>query len=424
MQGLRVSDDRRHLLRADGSAFFYLGDTAWELFHRLGREDADHYLRDRASKGFTVIQAVALAEHEFETPNPYGALPLEDSDPARPSAAYFEHVDWIVRRANDLGLYVGMLPTWGDKWNRKWGVGPELFTPDSARAYGTWMGARYRDAGVLWILGGDRPVETDMHRATIRAMAAGLKKGDGGTHLMTFHPPGPHTSSEYWPDEPWLDFHMWQSGHSRNTANYEGIARDYALTPVKPCLDSEPAYEDHPESFSPENGYLNDYDVRKNAYWALFAGACGHTYGCHDIWQFLDPARFTPVTAPHTLWREALHLPGAGQMRHLRALIESRPPFSLVPDQRLIAGDTGAGGEHVQAARAADGGYAFVYQPVGREVTVRTSLLAGDALDARWYDPRTGGWTEIGRFPRSDTRAFTPPTPGVWTDWVLVLDRA
>jgi hypothetical protein len=60
---------------ADGRPFFWLGDTAWELFHRLNREEATRYLEDRASKGFTVIQAVALAELDgLNTPNAYCAL--------------------------------------------------------------------------------------------------------------------------------------------------------------------------------------------------------------------------------------------------------------------------------------------------------------------------------------------------------------
>src|ERR687894_371368 len=61
---LKVSENGRFLVHEDGSPFFYLGDTAWELFHRLDREEADRYLADRAGKRFTVIQAVALAELE------------------------------------------------------------------------------------------------------------------------------------------------------------------------------------------------------------------------------------------------------------------------------------------------------------------------------------------------------------------------
>ena len=110
-----------------------LGDTAWELFHRLTLDDAERYLAERAAKRFTVIQAVVLAELDgLHVPNMNGDTPLVDDDPTRPNEAYFQHVDAVVDRAAALGLHIGMLPTWGDKWNQKWGVGPEIFTPESA----------------------------------------------------------------------------------------------------------------------------------------------------------------------------------------------------------------------------------------------------------------------------------------------------
>ena len=94
---LRVSDNRRFLVRDDGAPFFYLGDTAWALFQRLDLAEAARYLEDRAAKGFTVIQAVALSEFDgLRAPNRYGDLPLHDGDPLRPNEAYFRHVDAVI----------------------------------------------------------------------------------------------------------------------------------------------------------------------------------------------------------------------------------------------------------------------------------------------------------------------------------------
>ncbi|MEZ4830848.1 MAG: DUF4038 domain-containing protein, partial [Caldilineaceae bacterium] len=91
---LQVAPNRRFLQYADGTPFFYLGDTAWELFHRLSLTEAERYLTNRAAKGFTVIQAVVLAELEGLTvPNAVGEIPLHDQDPTRPNDAYFRHVD-------------------------------------------------------------------------------------------------------------------------------------------------------------------------------------------------------------------------------------------------------------------------------------------------------------------------------------------
>ncbi len=335
----KISPNHRYLIDQNDKPFFYLADTAWELFHRLNRDDADLYLRDRAAKRFTVIQAVVLAEFGgLDVPNPYGHLPLIDKDPTRPVEAYFEHVDFVVNRADALGLVIGMLPTWGDKWNKKWGLGPEIFTPENAANFGEFLGKRYKDKPIIWILGGDRPVENDRQKSIIRAMAAGLKKGDGGRHLMTFHPTGGRSSAEWFHHDDWLAFDMIQSGHNFNNPNYDRIAADYARRPAKPCIDGEPGYEDHPAGFNPRNGFLDEYDARKAAYWSLFAGACGHTYGCHDIWQFLEPGR-PPITAARTPWQKAKDLPGARQMQHARTLLESRPMLARIPDQTLLASD-------------------------------------------------------------------------------------
>jgi len=170
LQPLRVSENHRFLVTADGRPFFWLGDTAWELFHRLNREEATRYLEDRASKGFTVIQAVALAELDG------------------------------------------------------------LNTP--------------------------------------------------------------------------------------------------------------------------------------NAYCALFSGAFGHTYGCNEVWQMWAPGR-EPLIGADRPWHEALSLPGAGQTRHARALIESGPYFDRLPDTSLVVPPNSTGPDYVAACRAPDARYALIYFPSG-----------------------------------------------------------
>lgn len=423
---LVVSENHRFLTTADGKPFFYLGDTAWELFHCLTREEADHYLTARADQRFTVIQAVVLAEFDgLHTPNAYGHVPLVGDDPTRPVEEYFQHVDWVVRRANELGLWIGMLPTWGDKWNKRWGKGPEIFNSENARAYATWLAKRYKDAKIIWILGGDRAIETDAQRAIINAMANGLREGDGGAHLITFHPMGGRHSSDFVHAEPWLDFNMIQSGHAeKNIANYEKIARDYSREPPKPCMDAEPCYENHPVRRKKEQGWFDQWDVRKLCYWALFAGAHGHVYGCHDIWAFHDPAKNRRFVDQRTPWQKALHLDGANQVRHARALMESRPFLTRVPDQSLIAGDPLTGADHLQATRDAAGTYAFIYSPSGKTFSVNLTKLSGPKLRATWFDPRTGQTSPAGEFSNSGTKEFTPPSHGDGSDWVLVIDDA
>ena len=146
LERLQVSRDGHFLETASGRPFFWLGDTAWELFHRLKREEVAQYLDHRQAKRFNLIQAVALAEFDGLTlPNVYGDLPLLGLDPTRPNPAYFDFVDEVIRAAADRGLYLGLLPTWGDKVTPMWGTGPAVFTPENARIYGRWLGQRYRE---------------------------------------------------------------------------------------------------------------------------------------------------------------------------------------------------------------------------------------------------------------------------------------
>jgi hypothetical protein len=435
---LKISENKRFIVHADGTPFFYLGDTAWELFHRLNREEAEKYLTNRQAKRFTVIQAVALAELDgLNTPNAYGDRPLKENNPLQPDITagsdpddpvaydYWDHVDWIVDKAAEKGIYIGFLPTWGDKVVKKWGVGPVVFTADNAYRYGEWLGKRYRDKpNIIWILGGDRPAEDEGidYRPVFRKMAEGLKSADT-RHLITYHPMGGNSSSTWFPDEQWLDFHMCQSGHHmKDNPNYEMIAKDYSLQPTKPTFDGEPRYEDHPINWNPENGWFDEFDVRQGAYWATFAGGFGHTYGNHNIWQMMAPGR-QPISSARHSWYETMDLPGAFDMQHVRALLESRPFLDRVPDQTLIAGEPGVGMEHVQATRGRD--YAFLYIPTGSKIAVNMGKISGDKVKAWWFDPREGKAQTIGDFPNSGVLEFSPPgLAGRGNDWILVIDDA
>lgn len=438
LPALRVSENQRFLVQESGQPFFWLGDTAWELFHRLNREEADRYLENRAGKGFTVIQAVALAELDgLNDPNPYGHRPLLENDPTRPDVRegpandYWDHVDYIVDKANALGLYVGFLPTWGDKWNKKWGVGPEIFTAQNAAAYGEWLGQRYGRKGVIWILGGDRPIESNTHREITAAMANGLRKGDGGRNLITLHPQGGQGSAENFHAETWLDFNMRQNGHNvKFNQGFQNTRVDYDRTPVKPVLDGEPIYEDHPVSFNAkELGHSISSDVRRPLYWDLFGGGFGHTYGHHSVWQMWAPGR-NPINNPLMPWSEAIDQPGAAQMQYGRWLLESRPFLSRVPDDSFIVTDRvptsvpGAGRYRFVGTRDAEGSFAMVYAPVGRAFKVRMAVIQGPRVQAWWFNPRDGNAQPIGTFDNHGERLFQPPDKGEMLDWVLVLDDA
>jgi hypothetical protein len=422
---LRVAENQRLLVYEDGTPFFYLGDTAWQLFHRLNREEADSYLNNRARKGFTVIQAVVLAELGGLTdPNAYGDLPLIENDPARPNEGYFRHVDYIVRKAEDFGLHIGMLPTWGSHWKTEGSRG--IFTEVNARSFGRFLGERYRERAVIWILGGDHNPSNDEERRIITAMAAGIKEGDGGANLMTFHPRGPGLSSIFFHQENWLDFNMFQSSHAgRDHDNGLFADHDYALTPVKPTLDGEPRYECITVGFYFSNAdrlnRFDDYDVRQAAYWSLLAGACGHTYGHSSVWQMWAPGR-QPVLNADIPWYEALDHPGAFQMGLIRRLFESRPYQELEPYPAMILDGPQEGGAKIRAARSRDRSFAFIYSPRGEKFTVDQNAIRGNRMKEIWYDPRYGTAYHVHTGDTKAMQTYTPPSSGRGWDWILILE--
>ena len=425
---LVVSDNHRFLQFQDGTPFFYLGDTGWEFFHRLTYKEAEKYLENRRQKGFTVIQAVLLAELDgLNTPNRNGDKPFIDNDPGRPDKAYFAFADSLIHLAESKGLFIGLLPTWGDKVDKgTWGMGPEIFNPENAFAYGKFLGDRYRNfTNIIWICGGDRPGGTNSKNTGSNfpvwdAMARGIKSADPN-HLMTYHPWGEKSSSEWFHNCDWLDFNMAQTGHGQRTYSiYRMIQKDYALTPVKPCMDGEPRYEDHPINWMPDSlGWFNEMHVRQAAYWNLFTGALGHTYGCHPVWQMAAPG-YSPVGYARHYWYDVLDLPGAWQMLNVRRLFESRPTLNRVPFSEIVLNPGDEYG-HIVATRGE--GYVMVYTPFGNDIELDGNMLPAVKYKAWWFDPRSGKSMKAGTVEKKNQLRFMAPSRGPGFDWVLVLDE-
>jgi hypothetical protein len=416
---LRISGNGRFFVQEGGAPFLYLGDTEWTLL-QCSRQDVDTYLEDRAAKKFTVIQVSVAgfdALHRM----------FAGGDPARPNEEYFQQLDYVVRKAGSLGLYVALVPLWSNAYEK-----PErhVLNPDTAFGYGKFLGTRYRDAALIWILGGDW-FATGFEDIW-RQMAAGIAAGDGGVHLKTYHPKSPRSSAQWFHQEAWLDFNMLQTGHTTLNRNYDLVAEDWARAPVKPVVDGEGGYEGIADAFVP-GSRIAARDVRRIAYCAIFAGAAGYTYGAHGVWGYHgaggggrgDASRHGPAPPFH----EALQLPAGTEMQYLRTLVESRPMLARIPDQWLIANDYLGTTDRIEACRASDGSYAFIYTASGRNLKIRMidgpyDKLSGKVVTAYWYDPRRGTAVHVGDFEKTAFRDFTPPSSGPDNDWVLVLDDA
>lgn len=431
--GVAVSENKRFLQREDGSPFFWLADTAWLLFQKLNREETDRYLENRRAKGFNVIQAVVLSFGPVE--NVYGAAPFVDGDPERPAITpgndpkvkgqydYWDHIDWVVDRAAAKGIYIAMVPAWGSVVKRG------QVNEKNAATYARFLAERYRSRpNIFWMNGGD--LQGDVQSATWQTLGRTLRAADPA-HLITFHPFGRTQSSAWFHGESWLDFNMFQSGHRRYdqdpTPNAKGednwryVFEDLARTPPKPTLDGEPSYENIPQGLhDPSQPRWKDHDVRRYAYWSVFAGACGHTYGDNAVMQMSRPGD-KPAYSSNAYWYDAIDDPGAGQMLHLKRLVLSRPYFERINDDRAVLSGSGPRYERITAARGRN--YLFVYTYLGRPFEIRPGAISGSKLRAWWYDPRTGKAQGIGLVSNGATQRFTPPgTAAPGNDWVLVLD--
>ena len=455
---LQVAPDGRFLQHRDnGRHFLYLADTAWALFRRLSRSDADLYLRDVANKGFTAVMAVAL--WEMNRANAYGDRPLGQTngrwdpnkilttpgnDPASAEAYdYWDHMDYILDKAEEHGLYVALQPTWGNyvsgttSWARQ--MSSNVFTVANARTYGEFIGRRYgHRPNIIWMLGGDRaPVYSNGDfRSVWRSMAEGIGRGVTGQALnwnrshagwnalmMTYHGNRWDAASSTWfHTDPWLDFN---GIHAEYNNIVTKMSADWHQAPAKPALVFETRYEN--EMSTDRILFRGAFKQRYQLYHAILAGSLGYAYGHKSIWR---------MDTEGGGWRAALNAPGRTAMQSLRQLMDGLSNSDLldrVPDQTLVDGPMGSAEAEdlLVAMRGADRRFALVYSTNGRNIRLKLAQLAAGRADAFWFSPRTGRLhDEAGRIAsgpfatfatrEASIRVFNPPgAPEAGNDWVL-----
>lgn len=437
MQALKISENGRYFTTEDGEPFFWLGDTGWLLFNKLDRTEAETYLEDRKQKGFNVIQAMVL--HTVPSVNVYGDSSIVNSDIARPLVTegnnpeiaaeydYWDHIDFIIDKAAEKGIYMALVPVWGTP------VKNGLVSTEQAKEYATFLAERWKDKpNIIWLNGGD--IKGSDSLDVWLEIGKTIKSIDTN-HLMTYHPRGRTTSSDWFHNESWLDFNMAQSGHRRyeqdtssnekkhyGEDNWRFIEVDWNLKPTKPAIDGEPSYEGIPQGLHDiTQPRWNDADVRRYGYWSVFAGAFGYTYGQNSVMQMHSRTDSTTAYGSTELWTEALQAPGAGQMKYLKDLMLSRGSYlDRIPDQSLLA-ENGERYDRLVATRTDS--YAYIYNYNGREMKVNMGKIKGDKVNASWYNPRNGQTVSIGEFDNTGVQTFQPEGGRKdGNDWVLVLE--
>ncbi len=411
---LSIQPGRRYLQDAAGKPFLLHGDTAWSLIAQLRREEAETYLEDRRRRGFNTI-LVNLLEHKFASrapANAYGERPFLDAgDFAAPNEAYFAHADWVLRRAAEKGMLVLLAPAYlgYGGGNEGWYAEMTAAGPTKLRAYGEYVGRRYREfTNILWVHAGDfDPPRKDL----VRAVADGIRAIDRHA-LHTAHPAPETVALDYWAGEPWLRL--------GNVYTYKPVyvaaLAHYARPERLPFILLESAYEN-------EHG-AGELRLRIQAYQALLSGAAGQVYGNNPIWRFDGPALHK---APMS-WRQALDSRGAQSMTHLRSLFGSLPWWQLEPDTAgtFLTGGTGSGEARAVAALTADRSLAVVYLPGIHAVRLDLARMSGPEVAARWFDPASGRFADVAGapFPATGPQQLRPRAlnGAGQPDWLLLLE--
>lgn len=414
---IRVAKVGTHLEHADGTPFFFLADTCWTGPAFSTEKDWETYLADRKKKGFTAIQFNMASPWRVAPTDAEGNVSFTIKDGKLSLVeAFYKRLDARLKAINDAGLLAVPVLVWAHK---KGDAGKE-FTDEQLLDLCKLQEARYAKAHVLWILAGDNQYSTDTERWKKIGRAV---FGDKPTSPVTTHPTGENFPWDTWKDETWLTVLGYQSGHGDSDQSMKWMTQGPVVKYGKqkeftrPVINLEPPYEAH-------NGYSkkkphSELSVRRATYWSLLsAPVAGVTYGGHGVWSWHAKPGEQPTDHPGTgvakVWSEAIHLPAAGQMKHVRDLFESVEWTKLRPAPNLLSTQPGdeAPSKFVASAATPDDKIMVFYTPVGGTIPVKAFQQTREAT-IEWFNPRTGEKTP------GDDKFITPDAQ----DWVLVIRR-
>lgn len=414
---LQVSANRRHFEHADGSPFFWLGDTWWKcLCKRMTWEGFQELTADRQAKGFNVVQIVcgAYPDEGFLEPRMAneGGLPYESVKFERVNPEYFNYADRRLRHLVDAGIALAIVGAWGrGDCNSMEAIGLA-----GLKRHWRYLVARYSAYPVFWILAGEIPEETKWGQGPWAELATYLRGIDPYHRPLTCHTGQGRRGAQG--DSHVIDFDMVGGNHDERIAvdpkTVAIVASAYSKVPPMPVLVGETCYEGHMQQ-----GFG---DVQRRMFWgSILSGAAGHTYGAAGIWHASvegDPGCASSAFGgtkvyDWTTWKEGMHYPGATQLGIGKRLLEQYPWSRFEPHPEWTEGDCIAAG--------IPGAVRFVYQP-RRGIynwggTVVKNLEPGVTYHVFYFDPATGRRFDQGTVTYAGRAA--PPFHGHTTPLLL-----
>ncbi len=327
-----VAKDQRHFEHADGTPFFWLGDTWWKnLCKRMTWKGFQELTADRKAKGFTVVQIVCgtypddgAFESRWENE---GGKPYKIQDFSVVNPEYFDYADRRFKHLIDAGIVPAIVGGWG----RSNCDGMAVVGVDGFKRHYRNLVARYGAYPVVWILGGEIQNSTKWGKGPWAEVARYLRSIDPYHRPLTCHTAGGRRGLKG--DEVLIDYDMVYGTHDGAVAvtrkMLSRLTAAYSKTPSMPVLCGETAYEGHMQH--------NFQDVQRHVFWMhMLSGAAGHTYGTAGVWHASvegDPG-ITPWVYDWTTWREGMNYPGSAQLGLGKKLLEQYPwwRFELHPE--------------------------------------------------------------------------------------------
>lgn len=436
---LRVAEGRRHLEYADGTPFFWLGDTWWMgLCRRLAWPWGFQELTaDRVSKGFTVVQIVAGLYPDMEPFDARGAneagFPWELGF-ERINPSYFDMADLRIAYLIRSGLVPCIVGSWGYYL--------EAAGISVLKRHWRHLIARYGAYPVVWCAAGEAlmgyylapkeernaPERLNRLRASWSELVRHIRAVDVFGNPVTIHPT--RYGHDQVDDPSLLDLDMLQTGHSGYptlATTVDLLAESLAHEPKMPVLVGEVNYEGIVESSREE--------IQRFHFWScMLSGAAGHTYGANGIWQVnRRDAPYGP--SPHgtswgnTPWEEAYHLPGSAQLGLGKRLLERYPWWQFEPHPEWIEPHQGGGDRMLPYAAGVAESVRVCYIPapaiwsVWEGKTTIQELEEDVTYHGFWFDPKTGQEHDLGLVTGNGRGRYVLPKPPIFQDWVLVLER-
>lgn len=431
-----VNRGQRYYSYADGTPFFWLGDTNWQAFTNLSTTVCNypgctcgsqfkHIVDNRVEKGFTVYQTYFVPEGG----NGEKSLWLDNGHKQPDTEVFNGKVDEMFQYLHEKGLVVAL------------GLGCHTSTMSRMNLedflrFTRYVVARYACYSVLWISGQEITDNTASATPGYSAFDCYLEASSLIETLDGYsHPNSAHMYPMNIDDERaqrldksgWHDCWTLQGGHCliQPMDFYRGYYEAPITGVIKPFIEAEANYEDI------NCGGFTGYDLNRNSAWnAMLCGSAGFTYGTTGIWaSSFSTSNYTgwlgeSSSFSYDPWYMGLDKPGSFEVSYMKEFFTAIGPwYELIPhfDNSRSAAFLKRGKSAMAATEDASLIVAYFYNDRSESTGTIRILNEEKTYDAYWFDPRTGKYIPIAQGITAQNGEYEVPSRPDKRDWVFLM---